>query len=78
MIDEVKLHKVIANIFGVPENSICDDSSPDNIENWDSVNHIHLLIALEEEFGVELTPEDSIEMLSVKLVKMILTEALNR
>ena len=78
MIDERKLYNVIANIMGIDVNSISNDSSPDNIESWDSVTHINLIIALEEEFEIELTPEDAIEMLSVNLIKIILNEALDK
>lgn len=75
MINEEKLYSVVANILGIDVAEISDDTSPDTSERWDSVTHINLIIALEAEFDVELTPEDSMEMLSVKLMKIILTEA---
>ena len=75
MINEEKLYSVVADILGIDVAEIDDDTSPDTSERWDSVTHINLIIALEAEFDVELTPEDSMEMLSVKLMKIILTEA---
>ena len=75
MIENAKLYAVVADILGIQVADINDDTSPDTTDRWDSVSHINLLIALEAEFGVELTPEDAMEMLSVRLIKMILAEA---
>jgi acyl carrier protein len=74
MINELKLKKVISNILDVSINEINDDSSPDNIEQWDSFSHLNLVMAIEAEFDVKLTPEDAMDMLSVKLIRIILED----
>ncbi len=73
----MKLKEVISNVLGVSIDIINDNSSPDNIDKWDSLSHLNLVMAIEAEFDVELTPEDSMDMLSVKLIRMILSDALN-
>ena len=70
---EDKIKEVISNIFETPLNEINDQSSPDTIENWESINHMKLITALEEEFDVEFTDEEVLEMQNVKLVKYILS-----
>ena len=77
MIDDIKLKEVISNVLGVPIDLINDNSSPDSIDKWDSLSHFNLVMAIEAEFDVELTPEDSMDMLSVKLIRMIVSDALN-
>ena len=77
MIDDMKLKKVISNVLGVSIDTINDNSSPDSIDKWDSLSHLNLVMAIEAEFDVELTPEDSMDMLSVKLIRMILLDTLN-
>jgi acyl carrier protein len=77
MIDDMKLKKVISNVLGVSIDEINDNSSPDSIDKWDSLSHLNLVMAIEAEFDVELTPEDSMDMLSVKLIRMILSDTLN-
>jgi len=72
MIDEMKLKKVISNVLGVPINEINDSSNSDSLDNWDSLSHINLVLAIEAEFDVALTPEDYMDMLSVKSITMIL------
>ncbi len=71
---EDRLYRIISEVFGVPTAEITNESSPDTIETWDSLSHLNLVLALEEEFGVALSPEDVMEMLSVQLIKTILGE----
>ena len=74
IIDNEILKKVISDVLGVSVDTITDESSPDNIEKWDSMSHINLVMAIEAEFDVSLTPEDTMDMLSVKLIRIILNE----
>lgn len=76
MIGFNKLKQVVSDILEVDIDDINENSSPDNIEQWDSLSHIKLVMAIEAEFNVKLTPDDMMDMLSVKLIKMILAEKL--
>ncbi len=71
---EDRIYQIISDVFGVRIGNIAEDSSPDTIPNWDSVSHINLILSLEQEFGVSLSPEDAMEMLSVRLIRIILAE----
>jgi acyl carrier protein len=48
--DTVK--QVMADVMEIDASSIDDHSEMGVIEQWDSGNHISLVLALEEEFGV--------------------------
>jgi len=50
------------------------DTSPDNIANWDSLQHLNLVLALEQEFNVQFTPEEIEQILSVELAAALLDE----
>ncbi len=71
---EDRLYRIVSEVFGVPIEEVNDDGSPDTIETWDSLSHLNLVLSLEEEFGVSLSPEDVMEMLSVQLIRTILAE----
>ena len=45
-----------------------DDASPDTIESWDSLKHMNLIVALEEEFKTEFSDDNIIEMMNYKLI----------
>jgi acyl carrier protein len=43
-----------------------------NLSEWDSLAHINLVLALEQEFGVSFTPEEAGEMLDVEMIERAL------
>lgn len=74
--DDLKreIKQLMAAIFEVPEDSVSEDSSPDTIENWDSVSQLNLVAAVESQFGIELTADDAVDMISFSLIFEILKE----
>jgi len=60
-----QVRNIASDIFGVPANKITAESSPETIENWDSMQHLNLVLAVEEKFGVQLAPEDIEQMKNV-------------
>ena len=72
---EQKLKQLLSRVFSVSLEMITrSSSSPDTIENWDSVRHMNLVLALEEEFDFEFTDDQVVEILSYKLIKIVLKE----
>lgn len=71
-----RIIKIISQVMGIPVDRISDDSSPDTIEEWDSLRHMNLILALEEEFGVQFSDKNIVEMLSVELIVEVLREIL--
>ena len=73
-IQEHQLKEFLAKIFDVNVTMITDDANPDTIESWDSLRHMTLVVSLEEEFGVELSDDQVVEILSYQLIKIVLQE----
>lgn len=71
---EAKLKEVMARVFKVPAGMITADASPDTVENWDSLRHMNLILALEQEFDVELTDDQVVEILTYPLIRIVLHE----
>ena len=63
-----QVRNLASDIFGIPANKITAESSPETIENWDSMQHLNLVLAIEEKFGVQLEPEDIEQMKSIGAV----------
>lgn len=72
-VDE-RLKKVMSAVFEVPVEKINEDSSSDTIDNWDSLRHLNLILALEEEFEVEIPDEEVGNLMNFKLIKLVLGE----
>lgn len=65
---------VVSQVLGIPVDEITDDSSPENVEAWDSLKHMNLVLALEEEFGIRFSDERIVAMLSVRSIKDAVAE----
>ncbi len=63
-----QVRHVASDIFGIPADKIRAESSPETIENWDSMQHLNLVLAIEEKFGVQLEPEDIEQMKNIGAV----------
>ncbi len=63
-----QVRSVASDIFGIPADRITAESSPETIENWDSMQHLNLVLAIEEKFGVQLEPEDIEQMKNIGAV----------
>jgi acyl carrier protein len=66
--------RVTSQVLNVPAGSITDDSSPRTVEGWDSLGHMNLMLALEEEFGVQFSDERIMQLLSVGAILQALGE----
>ncbi|HYU47550.1 MAG TPA: acyl carrier protein [Terriglobales bacterium] len=71
-----QVRAIASDIFGLPAGKITADSSPETIENWDSMQHLNLVLALEEKFGLQLSPEEIEQMKSVGAVAALVEKKL--
>ena len=71
---EDRIKNVMAAVFEISADEINDDSSPDNVKSWDSLKHMNLIVALEEEFGVQFKDDEIVEMMNYALIKLILSK----
>ncbi|MFZ0322122.1 MAG: acyl carrier protein [Candidatus Sulfotelmatobacter sp.] len=60
-----QVRSIASDLLGIPTNQISAASSPENIETWDSVQHLNLVLALEEKFQMQLSPEDIEQMKNI-------------
>ena len=73
---EKKIKLIMSKVFKISLDSIKEDSSPDNIESWDSLNHMNLIVVLEEEFDFQFTDSEIIELVNFSLIKAVIKEKL--
>lgn len=77
MLNENTLKQVMATLLTVDVNAIDSEASMDTIPTWDSLRHMNLVLALEEEFKVSIPDEDAGNITSYKLIKLVLEELLH-
>ena len=70
-----QVRAIAADIFSVPLARIHNDSTPETIESWDSIQHLSLALTLEETFSVQLSPEEIESMRNIgEIAKLIETK----
>ena len=70
-----RLAQAVAEVLDVTPETLSEESSPATIPSWDSLGHLNLIIALEQEFGVRLSAEDILTMRSIGSIRRILHRA---
>lgn len=78
MLDQEKLKNVVATVLNVDVSRIDSNASSDTIESWDSLRHMNLVLALEDEFGVSLPDEEAANATSYPLLVLVLQDLLQK
>ncbi|HSL21136.1 MAG TPA: acyl carrier protein [Vicinamibacterales bacterium] len=75
---EDRIRELFAALLQVRPEEINDATDPDSVERWDSMQHLMLVSGFEEEFGVDVEPEEAADMYSdFSTFKRIVLEKLN-
>ena len=73
-----RVRGIAADVLKLPANQITAQSSPENIESWDSVQHLNLILALEQDFSVQFEPEEIDQMSSIDRILGVLQSKLSQ
>jgi len=65
---EDRIRNVMAAIFGISPNQISDDASPHDIKHWDSLKHMNLVLALEDEFDIRFEESEIPSLVNFKII----------
>jgi acyl carrier protein len=57
-----RVRQIASDVLQVSLDRVTAQSSPQDFENWDSVQHLNLVLALEQEFGLQFEPEEMDQM----------------
>ncbi len=69
-----RLNEVFQNVFDDEDITVDRDTTADDIEDWDSLEHIRLIAAVEREFGVKFTMKEVSSMKNVGEMMDIIAE----
>jgi len=66
--------KIFEDSLGIDENQVNDKLAYNEVPEWDSIGHMTLVAALEEEFNITMETDDIIDFSSFIKGKEILTK----
>ena len=50
-----RLVEILNDVFDLEPEEISDDLTPDDVPLWDSLNHLKLITAVEQAFGIQFS-----------------------
>ena len=65
---ERRTRVVMGKVLQIPPQDISVDASRKTLAAWDSLKHMNLILALEDEFGVEFNDQEIAGINSLKLL----------
>tara|TARA_Y100000996_G_scaffold380565_1_gene334548 strand:- start:357 stop:593 length:237 start_codon:yes stop_codon:yes gene_type:complete len=69
-----KLYQIISKVFSIDSNRINDETSPENLEEWNSFNFYVLLDEIEKEFEMKFDLDELLGIKKVGDLKKIFTK----
>jgi acyl carrier protein len=68
------LVEVLAGVFQMDPNQITDATTMEDVERWDSLTHMKLIVTIEQAYRIQLSAEQIMAMKNVKAIKEIVLE----
>ena len=73
-----KVRTIIAEILDVPIEDVANDTAIGDIAAWDSLHHIQIIAAIENEFGFRFTPDVMMDLEDVEDIVNATKERANK
>ena len=67
-----KLVKLLSDVFEIKENEITIDLVKDDIDSWDSLKQMDLVLSIENNYDISLEMEEIVKMSSLKSIVEII------
>lgn len=69
--------QVLCTTLNISEEKVSSADKFTDIENWDSLNHLYILLALEKEFGVKFGIQETANISAISNVSKLIQRKLN-
>ena len=73
-----RIKEIMSAVFGIKCEEISNDASTDTCENWDSLNHMNLIVAIEEEFSIRFLDDEIIKLNNLEALENRIQEFLSK
>lgn len=71
-----RVRAIASELLQVSERRLAAEASLKDFENWDSILHLNLIIAIEQEFEAQFEPAEMEEMSSIQEIVTLLNKKL--
>ncbi len=71
-----RIKKTMSITFEIPVEEITEESTVHSISKWDSLNHMKLVIALEDEFKIKFDQEEMLTLINFRIISATISSYL--
>ena len=68
------VESLLSEVLQISPASITEDLRIKDVEAWDSLKHMEIIVSLEQNFGIQLSFDEIVAMQSVGEIKRVLRE----
>lgn len=72
-----KLNSIFRNVFNDDQINLKINTSNNELEKWDSLNHILLILEIEKKFSIKITAGEIAELNSISLICDMINEKIS-
>jgi len=69
---------ILSDLFNIRPEELGPDSSPDNVESWDSLQNLNLVLDIEQRFNITLMPSDVEAFANVQSIANIIKKKMEK
>ena len=70
--NSTEVKEILAKVLEIDIATISDNTTQKDIGKWDSLQHLNLIVEIEDKYDISIDPEDISEMLSIdKIIEII-------
>ena len=69
---------LVADTIQVPRDKVGLHTTAESLVEWDSLNHLYIILAIEQYFGIALLPEEVVRMTEICVIVEVVEEHVRR
>lgn len=70
--NSLEIRGIMSKVFEIELSTISDIASQKDIVKWDSLQHLNLIVEIEEKYDISIDPEDISAMITIeKIVEVV-------
>ena len=67
----------MSEVFRMNEEELKDELTMKNVENWDSLKHMDLILSIEKGLDIQFSMDDILKMKDIKTIRKIVKDKIN-
>jgi acyl carrier protein len=72
----IQIEQIISELFNVEVATLSQESSTETVPGWDSMGQLLVVVELEQQFGLEISPEDGEGLTSVARIERFIKSSM--